>query len=89
MVKRRFTRAAREEYREARRKEKKMHKREKREYYEEQLKWLEDCNTLNESTKFYKQVNRMREGFWGKSTGCINVEGEILTDGKDVINRWK
>jgi hypothetical protein len=31
----------------------------------------------------------MREGFWGKSTGCRKAEGEILTDGNDVINRWK
>jgi uncharacterized protein YhaN len=82
MVQRRFTR-------EARRKEKKMHKRKKREYFEEQLKWIEDCNALNESRKFYKQVNRMREGFWGKITGCRNAEGEILTDGNDVINGWK
>jgi hypothetical protein len=33
-------------------------------------------------------MNRMREGFWGKSTGCRNA-GEILTDGNNVINRWK
>jgi uncharacterized protein YhaN len=75
MVERRFTRAAREECREARWKEKKMDKRKKREYYEEQLKWIEDCIALNESRKFYEQVNRMREGLWGESTGCRNAEG--------------
>jgi hypothetical protein len=31
----------------------------------------------------------MREGFWGKSTECRNTEGEILTDGNNVINKWK
>jgi hypothetical protein len=61
-----------------------MHKRKKRKCYEDQLKWIEDFNALKESRKFYKQVKRMREGFWGR-----NAEGEILTDGKDVINRWK
>jgi hypothetical protein len=61
-----------------------MHKRKKRKCYEEQLKWTEDFNALKESRKFYKQVKRMREGFWGR-----NAEGEILTDGNDVINRWK
>jgi hypothetical protein len=89
MVQRWFTRAGREEYRESRKEEKKRHKTKKREYYEEQLKWMEDCNALKESRKFYKQVKRMREGFWGKSTGCRNAEGEILTDENDVVNIWK
>jgi hypothetical protein len=31
----------------------------------------------------------MREGFWGKGTGCRNAGGEILTDRNDVINSWK
>jgi uncharacterized protein YhaN len=79
MVQRWFTRAMREEYREARREEKRMHKEKKREYYEDQLKWIEDCSALKESRKFHKQVNRIREEFWGKSTGCRNAEGEIVT----------
>jgi hypothetical protein len=29
------------------------------------------------------------ERFQCKSTGCRNAEGEILTDGNDMINRWK
>jgi hypothetical protein len=89
MVQRWFTRVARKEYREARKEEKKMRKRKEREYYEEQVKWIEDCNALKDSRKFYKQVHRMREGFWGKSTGCRNTEGEILTDGNNVINKRK
>jgi hypothetical protein len=30
----------------------------------------------------------MREGFRGKTTWCRNAEGEVLTDGYGVINRW-
>jgi uncharacterized protein YhaN len=89
MVQRQFARAAREKYIQARREENKMHNRRKREYFEEQLKWMEDCNALKESRKFYKQVNRIREGFRGKNAGCRKAEGEILTDGNDVINRRK
>jgi hypothetical protein len=31
----------------------------------------------------------MREGFWGKTTGCRNAEEKILIDGNYVINSWK
>jgi hypothetical protein len=67
MIQRRFTGAAREEYSEARRKGKRTHKKKKKEYHEKQLEMIQDCNTRKESRKFYKQVNRMRGGFQGKS----------------------
>jgi hypothetical protein len=63
MLQRKFTRAAREEYCKARRKEKRIHKKKKKDYYEKQLKWLQQCDANNESRKFYKQVNRTRDGF--------------------------
>jgi hypothetical protein len=54
MVQRRYTRAVREG--------KRMYKRKWREYCKEQLKWIEDCNALKESRKFYKQDERR---IWG------------------------
>jgi hypothetical protein len=80
MVQRWFTRVAKEEYTETRREEKKMHKIKKREYYEE-LKWTDDSKqeAVSRSRKIYKQVNTMREGFWGKRTGCRNA-GETVTN---------
>jgi hypothetical protein len=44
-------------------KKKRIHKKKKKEYYEKQLEWIQDCNARKGSRKFYKQVNRMREGF--------------------------
>jgi hypothetical protein len=61
----------------------------RKEYYEKQLEWIQDCNTRNESRKFYKQVNRMRGGFQGRSLSCRNMEGEILTNNTHVLKRWK
>jgi hypothetical protein len=78
MIQRRITRAAREEYSEARRKEKRIYKKKKQEYYEKQFEWIQDYNARKESRKFYKQVNRMGEGFQGRALSCRNTEGEIL-----------
>jgi hypothetical protein len=89
MIQRRYTRAARKEYSEVRRKEKRIHKKKKKEYYEKQLEWIQDYNARKESRKFYKQVNRTREGFQGRALSYSYKEVEILTNNVDVLKRWK
>jgi hypothetical protein len=53
--------------------------------YCERVEWIRDCITRKESRKFYKQVNRMRRGFQGRSLSCRNMEGEILRNNIDVL----
>jgi hypothetical protein len=85
MLQRKFTTAAREEYCNTRRKEKRIQK--KKDYYEKQLKWLQECDATNNSRRFYKQVNRMRDGFHAKQLSCRSTEGDILSDKADILNR--
>jgi hypothetical protein len=44
---------------------------------------------LNDSRKFYKQVNRTRDGFQDKPLSCRGTDGDILSDKADILNRWK
>jgi hypothetical protein len=38
---------------------------------------------------FYKQVNRMRDGFQTKPLSCWSTDGDILSDKADILNRRK
>jgi hypothetical protein len=89
MLQRKFTRAASGEYCNARKKEKRIHKKEKKYYCEKQLKWIQECDTKNHSRKFYKQVNRTRNGFQVKLLSCRSTDGDILSDKADNLYRWK
>jgi hypothetical protein len=53
------------------------------------VKWLQECDANNESRKFYKQVNRMRDGFQARPLSCRSIDGDILSDRADILNRWK
>jgi hypothetical protein len=86
MLQRKFTRAARECCK-ARRTEKRIHNK-KKDYYEKQLKWLQECDSKNDSRQFY-QVTRTRDGFQAKPLSCRSTDGDILSDKVDILNIWK
>ena len=88
MINKKFTRAAKAEYQSTRREEKRIHKKKKREFYEKELAWIQECDDRNESRKFYKQVNKMREGFQVKTLSCRNKKGNIIRN-DEVLKRWK
>jgi hypothetical protein len=43
--------------------------------------------TKNDSKKFYKQVGRTRGGFQAKPLSCRSIDGDILSDKADILDR--
>ena len=42
-----------------------------------------------DSRKFYEKVNRTRKGYVPRADMCRDVEGNLLTEESEVINRWR
>ena len=42
-----------------------------------------------ETHKFYKKLNASRNGFVPQADMCRGVDGSLLMDEQEVINRWK
>lgn len=83
------TRANSQSYRDLRRSEKRLHRRKKREFQDRTLLELERLNSINESRKFYKNINDQRRGFSARLNMCRGTDGTLLTSQQDVLNRYK
>ncbi len=44
---------------------------------------------MNESRKFYKNINDQRRGFNAQLNMCRGTDGTLLTSQQDVLNRYK
>jgi hypothetical protein len=64
-------------------------RRKRKDYYEEQLKWPQECDAKSDSKKFYKQVNSTRNGFQAKPLNCRGIEGNSFSDKVDILHRRK
>ena len=83
------TRSAGEEYKELRREEKRVHKRKKQEFQNRTLSVLQTLHNSNETRKFYKILNTQRQGFNPRNDMCRALDGTLLTNKTDVLDRWK
>ena len=50
---------------------------------------MEKLLLANDTRKFYEKVNRSRKGYVPRAGMCRDVEGNLLTDESEVINRWR
>ncbi|XP_052565823.1 uncharacterized protein LOC128093352 [Culex pipiens pallens] len=50
---------------------------------------MEQLHRSNETRKFYKKLNGSRQGFTPRVEMCRDKDGVILTDEREVIDRWK
>ncbi|XP_038117301.1 uncharacterized protein LOC119769343 [Culex quinquefasciatus] len=64
--------------------------REKVRHHEElEFEDMEQLHRSNETRKFYKKLNGSRQGFTPRVEMCRDKDGVILTDEREVIDRWK
>ncbi|KAL1124259.1 hypothetical protein AAG570_002029 [Ranatra chinensis] len=75
-----------EDYREARKIGKRSFRT--REQLNVQIKELESHRGLNEARKFYKGIKEFRNGFQPGSLGIRDVQGSLLMESQDILNRW-
>jgi len=83
------TRSTIENYRRLRLEEKHVHRRKKRELQARTLADLEQLRNANESRKFYKILNVQRQGFNPRVDMCRALDGTLLTNKTNVLERWK
>ena len=50
---------------------------------------MEELGQQQQTRKFYRDVNKLRKDFKPRLTICKSKSGEILTEKKDILNRWK
>ena len=50
---------------------------------------MEQLYRFQETRKFYKKLHASRNGFVPQANMCRGVDGSLLTDEQEVINRWK
>ena len=50
---------------------------------------MEQLFRANDTRKFYEKVNRTREGYVPRADMCRDVEGNLLMEESEVINRWR
>ncbi len=83
------TRSTTENYRRLRLEEKRVHQRKKRELQARTLADLERLRNVNESRKFYKILNAQRQGFNPRVDMCRALDGTLLTNKTNVLERWR
>ena len=86
---RRATRQNVERYRLKRRQQVQLFKEKKRRQEEEECEELEQLHRTHETRKFYQKLNGSRRGFVPRAEMCRDKNGGILTDDREVIERWK
>lgn len=83
----RNTRSNRQNYEEKRKIEKGIHRRRKRKIENERVKEMEGDRLANR--KFYATINGTRKGFYPRMTACRTKEGELVTDERKKMERWR
>jgi hypothetical protein len=83
------TRALTDKYQDARRKEKQLHKKRNKQYECKLIEKLEELGQQHQVRKFYRDMNKLRKDFRPRLTICKSKNGDIITEKKDILNRWK
>ena len=85
----RSTDANKEAYKQLRRQQTHLFRDKKRHLEELECQDMEQLYRSNETRKFYKKLSASRNGFVPRAEICRDKEGGILTDEREVIERWK
>ncbi|XP_052564527.1 uncharacterized protein LOC120430808 isoform X2 [Culex pipiens pallens] len=83
------TRGNKESYKQLRRQQTHLFRDKKRRLEELECQDMEQLYRSNETRKFYKKLSQSRAGFMPRAEICRDKDGGILTDEREVIERWK
>ena len=86
---RQATRLSVARYRQKRRQQTRLFREKKRRQEEEECEELEQLSRSHETRKFYQKLNGSRKGFVPRAEMCRDKDGSILTDDREVTERWK
>ena len=78
-----------ERYKQKRKQQTRIFQDKKRRLEEVKREEMEQLYRINETRQFYKKLNASRNGFVPLADMCRGVDGSLLTDEREVINRWK
>ena len=85
-----YTRSNRENYKQKRKEAYKLIRKKKRQQLKDEISNLENLRNNQEIRKFYKNLNRHRNGsqITSKPSIVYDRNGGLLTNKTDVLNRW-
>jgi hypothetical protein len=83
------TRGTKNAYKLARSKERRMFRKKARQLDEEALIEIERHWSIQDSRKFYKRLNDVRQSLEPQVAMCRAKNGELLTNKKQVLAKWK
>ncbi|XP_058463637.1 uncharacterized protein LOC131437952 [Malaya genurostris] len=83
------TRANEERYRQARNRQNTVFRSKKRNQEDQDREAMEQLYRANDTRKFYEKVNRSRRGYTPQAEMCRDTSGNLLTNEREVIDRWK
>ena len=85
-----YTRSNREDYKQKRKEAYKLIRKKKRQQLKDEISNLENLRNNQEIRKFYKNLNRHRNGsqITSKPSIVYDRNGGLLTNKTDVLNRW-
>jgi endonuclease/exonuclease/phosphatase family metal-dependent hydrolase len=86
---RQATRQNVDRYKQKRRQQTQLFREKKRRLEEEECEELEQLHRSHETRKFYQKLNASRKGFVPRAEMCRDKDGRILTDDREVTERWK
>ncbi|XP_052903021.1 uncharacterized protein LOC128310418 [Anopheles moucheti] len=85
----RETRQNVENYKRLRRQQTRLFQEKKRSFEESDEQLMQQLSQSGETRQFYRMLNAARSGFTPMIAMCRNVKGDILSDEREVIDRWK
>jgi len=83
------TRENKAKYRRARNDVTTILRRKKRQKEDREHEEMEEFFRANDTQKFYEKVNRSRRGYVPQADSCRDVEGNLITDESEVVERWR
>ncbi|XP_062716068.1 uncharacterized protein LOC134291831 [Aedes albopictus] len=78
-----------ERYRQKRKQQTRLFREKKRRLDEAECEEMELLCRSQETRKFYQKLNASRKGYVPQAEICRDKEGSLLTDKREVIERWK
>ncbi|XP_065092188.1 uncharacterized protein LOC135713044 [Ochlerotatus camptorhynchus] len=78
-----------ERYRQARNRQNSVFRRKKRQQEDRDREAMENLYRVNDTRKFYEKLNSSRKGYVPQADMCKDLDGNLLTNECEVIERWK
>ncbi|KRF97428.1 uncharacterized protein Dwil_GK26988, partial [Drosophila willistoni] len=78
-----------ERYKRKRQQQTRLFREKKRRLEETECEEMEQLCRSQETRRFYQKLNASRNGFVPRAEMCRDKDGSILTDEREVIERWK